>query len=102
MEVGQGPNWGCSAKEKKNLECTNKLHWKSIVPDFTKVGLVKIFISFDTIPCSPLKINRRFGGACRLHIQSRRMSRERNQREAGSKHSSRTVLWPLHVDTRRG
>jgi hypothetical protein len=20
MEVGQGPNWGCSAKEKKNCE----------------------------------------------------------------------------------
>jgi hypothetical protein len=20
MEVGQGPNWGCSAKEKKNLD----------------------------------------------------------------------------------
>jgi hypothetical protein len=29
--------------------------------------------------CSPLKVNRRFGGTCRLHLQGRRISRARNQ-----------------------
>jgi hypothetical protein len=28
MEVGQGPNWGCSAKEKKVAQ-TNREHFKS-------------------------------------------------------------------------
>jgi hypothetical protein len=23
MEVGQGPNWGCSAKEKKNMQAVS-------------------------------------------------------------------------------
>jgi hypothetical protein len=30
--------------------------------------------------CSPLKLNRRFGGTFRLHLQGRRINRERNQR----------------------
>jgi hypothetical protein len=35
-------------------------------------------------PCSPLKVNRHFGGTCRLHLQGRRIGQPRNQREAGS------------------
>jgi hypothetical protein len=31
----------------------------------------------------PLKVNRRFGGTCRLHFQGRKISYVRNQREAG-------------------
>jgi hypothetical protein len=27
---------------------------------------------WDTIPCSPLEIKRRYGGICRLHLHSRR------------------------------
>jgi hypothetical protein len=50
MEVGQGPNWGCSAEEKQ------------------------------ITPCSPLKFNRRFGGTypsiltwiCRRHVPPKR------------------------------
>jgi hypothetical protein len=33
-------------------------------------------------PCSPLKINRRFGGTCRLHLQGRRIIQGRNKYEA--------------------
>jgi hypothetical protein len=39
-------------------------------------------------PCSPLKVNRRFGGTCRLCLQGRRISQARNQRKAGSKQST--------------
>jgi hypothetical protein len=45
-------------------------------------------IFWDLTPCSPLKVNRRFGGTFRFHVQGRRISQVRNQREAGSKHSS--------------
>jgi hypothetical protein len=38
-------------------------------------------IFWDTTPCSPLKVIRRFGGTYRLHLQGR-ISRARNQRES--------------------
>jgi hypothetical protein len=47
--------------------------------------VVKSCIFWDVTPCSPLKLNRRFGGTCRLHLQGRRISQARNQREAGGK-----------------
>jgi hypothetical protein len=33
----------------------------------------------------PLKVNRRFGGTCRLRLTSRRINQARNEREAGCK-----------------
>jgi hypothetical protein len=35
----------------------------------------------DRMPCSLLKVNGRFGGIYRLHLQNQRISRARNQRE---------------------
>jgi hypothetical protein len=35
--------------------------------------------------CSQLKVNRRFGGTCRLHVQSLRISQARSQDGVGSK-----------------
>jgi hypothetical protein len=43
---------------------------------------MKSSVFWDITPCSPLKANRRFGGTCRLHLQGRRISRSRNQRES--------------------
>jgi hypothetical protein len=40
-------------------------------------------------PYSSLKINRRLGGTCRLHIQGPRISQAGNQREADIKQSNR-------------
>jgi hypothetical protein len=39
-------------------------------------------VFWDILPCSPLKVNRRFGRIYRLHIQGRRISRARNQHES--------------------
>jgi hypothetical protein len=36
--------------------------------------------SWDITPCVPWKVNRRFGGRCRLHLRGRRLSQARNQR----------------------
>jgi hypothetical protein len=43
---------------------------------------MKSYLFWDITPCSPLKVNRRFGGTYRLHLQGRGMSRARNQRES--------------------
>jgi hypothetical protein len=40
---------------------------------------------WDITPCSPRKVNRPFGRTCRYHIQGRRISRARNQRESSGK-----------------
>jgi hypothetical protein len=43
--------------------------------------LLKGTILWDIKPCSPLKVNRRFGGTYQLHLQGRLISPERTQRE---------------------
>jgi hypothetical protein len=44
--------------------------------------VMKCTVFWDTTPCSPLKINRRFGGIYHLHLQGRKISRARNRRES--------------------
>jgi hypothetical protein len=44
-------------------------------------------IFWDITPCTPLKDNGRFGEKHHLHFQGRRISKGRNQLEAGSKSS---------------
>jgi hypothetical protein len=39
---------------------------------------------WDITSYSTVKVNRRFGGPCRLHFQDRTISQARNQYEAGS------------------
>jgi hypothetical protein len=43
---------------------------------------MKSSIFWKITPCSPLKVNRRFGGTRRLYLQGRRISRARNQSES--------------------
>jgi DNA modification methylase len=47
---------------------------------------------FYTTTCSPLKLKGRFEGKLRHHIQGRKMSQERNQRE--SRWQAHTTLYP--------
>jgi hypothetical protein len=44
----------------------------------------KSTVFWDMTPCSPLKVNRRFGGTYRLHFQGRRINQTRNQRSSGT------------------
>jgi hypothetical protein len=48
---------------------------------------MKSSIFLDVTPCSLLKASRRFGGTFRLCLQGERISKGRNQNEAGSKQS---------------
>jgi hypothetical protein len=43
---------------------------------------VRSTIFWGLTPCSPLKVNRRFGGIYCLHLHRRRISRTRNQHES--------------------
>jgi hypothetical protein len=43
---------------------------------------MKSIIFWDVTPCSLLRLNQRFGGTYRLHLQGRRISLARNQRES--------------------
>jgi hypothetical protein len=38
------------------------------------VVVMKSTVFWDITPCSPLKVNRHFGGKYRLHIQDRKIS----------------------------
>jgi hypothetical protein len=43
--------------------------------------VMKSAIFWEIMLCSPLKVNRSFGGTYRLHLQGSRISRSRNQHE---------------------
>jgi hypothetical protein len=45
-------------------------------------------IFWDITPCSPLKVNRRFGVAYRLHLQGRRINRAKTSVKEGGKWTS--------------
>jgi hypothetical protein len=54
--------------------------------------VVKISIFWDITLCSPLKVNLRFGGICRLHLQGRRISKARHLLHAGGTNRHETDL----------
>jgi hypothetical protein len=58
---------------------------------------MKSSIFWDITLYSPFKINRRFGWACRLHLQFRIMSQARNQREAGGKQMNMDMTYFLET-----
>jgi hypothetical protein len=59
-------------------------------------AVVKMSTAFSVTTCSPLKVNRRFGGTCRLHLHGRRKKQKRNQHEISSK-ERKVSRWRRHV-----
>jgi hypothetical protein len=51
------------------------------------------------MPCSPLKVNRRFRGTFCLHLQDQRKSQARSQHEVGSKQSCMLVSYLAYSST---
>jgi hypothetical protein len=49
---------------------------------------IKSSVFWDIMPCSPFKVDRRFGGICHFHLHCQRKNEARNQREAGSKRAA--------------
>jgi hypothetical protein len=56
---------------------------KCVGSDVLRAVVMKCTIFRDTMQCSPLKVNQLFGATYCLHLQGRRISRARNQRENG-------------------
>jgi hypothetical protein len=102
-EVSQfSPTYYLTTKKWKSGVCTRWQQWQQFPVIYTGVKLklgFSIFCHFvgfvvlkalvkessvfsDVTPCSLLKVNRRFGGTYRLHLQGRRISQTRNQRES--------------------
>jgi hypothetical protein len=50
--------------------------------EFLTAVIMKNSVFCDIPVCSPLNVNQRFGGTCRLILQGRRISLARNQRES--------------------
>jgi hypothetical protein len=57
-----------------------QFHHSAIILQFD--ALLKGSIFWDMMPCSSSKVNLRFGGKYRLHLQGRRINRARDQRES--------------------
>jgi hypothetical protein len=51
----------------------------------------------DITPCSPLKVNRRFRGICRHHLQIQRISRKRDQIRKLSLSPAFTLFFFWHI-----
>jgi hypothetical protein len=57
-------------------------HVRSVIPSrCLELRLFKSTIFWDIMPCSPLSVNRRFGGTYRLIFRGEKISSARNQRE---------------------
>jgi hypothetical protein len=50
-------------------------------------------IFWDITPCGPLKVNRRFGGICRLHLQGRRISQAKTSVKQVARRALILVPW---------
>jgi hypothetical protein len=53
---------------------------------------MKSTLFWGITPCNPLKVNRRFGGAYRLHLQGRRINRATTQRKSRWQAGKQTLL----------
>jgi hypothetical protein len=60
----------------------SEISYKYVGFEVLTAVVMKSTIFWDTTPCSPLNVNRRFGGTYRLHLQGRKISSARNQRES--------------------
>jgi hypothetical protein len=62
----------------KMLDIDSLIHKLPISITDKTYSVLMSSIFWDITPCSPWKVNRRFGGTYRLHLQSRRISVARN------------------------
>jgi hypothetical protein len=68
--------------------------WKHMLYQSLHLGSMKSSIFWDITTCNPLKVDGRFGGIFRHHLQGRRISQIKNQRVSSwqAEHASRCFL----------
>jgi hypothetical protein len=67
----------CNTKLFCNLNIVINSVLKNVGFEVLIAVVMKSPIFWDKMPCSPLQVNRRFGGTYRLHLQNLRISREK-------------------------
>jgi hypothetical protein len=58
-------------------------HYQFVGFEVLTAVFMKSSIFWDVTLCSPLKVNRRFGGTCRLHHQGQRINRATSMKAGG-------------------
>jgi hypothetical protein len=71
----------CSSTKSAQGTVVKLVHFVFFVVPGT-IYILKSTILWHITPCSKLKVNRRFGGKYRLHLQGRKISWARNQSES--------------------
>jgi hypothetical protein len=79
------------------IKCKNNLSFLGF--EVLTAVIMKIAIFWSITPCSPLSVNRRFGGTYRLHLQRLKISWARNQCE--SKLQAEWWRWRRYVPSKR-
>jgi hypothetical protein len=69
-----------------HINVTNLTTYNHVGFEVLTAVVMKITIFWDIMLCSPLNVNRHFGGTYHLHLQGRRMRRAKNQRESSACH----------------
>jgi hypothetical protein len=69
-----------TAEENFTGKKTVANEFRSVESEVLTTVVMKCSIFRDVAPCSPLKVNRRFGVRYRLHHEGRIIGEERNQR----------------------
>jgi hypothetical protein len=64
--------------------------------------VIKSSILWDITPCSPLKVNRRFGETYRLHLLGRRISQTRKKQKSACFLLPAGILFALFLDPEDG
>jgi hypothetical protein len=67
--------------------------------DFRNSAIIKSSFFWVIMPCSPLKVNRNFGGTYRHYLQGLKISQARKQLEVGSKQSFMLVSCSAYSST---
>jgi hypothetical protein len=77
----------CFKRRSRHVERVERSIWVEPRSQKTVANWLsfRIAVDVDRMPCSPLEVNRYFGGKCRLHLHGRIISDVRNEHEAGEK-----------------
>jgi hypothetical protein len=96
------PTPGCSAEEEEeDGHFEDYVKWKryGYLGNNGTYAELKSTVLWDITPCSPSKVDRRFGGKYRLHLQGRRIDRARNQVASRARGTRRYIFITTAVRT---
>jgi hypothetical protein len=113
-DQGLDENTGSEVRFLRSVKCWNIIDLIVNGDIWTELGIyvglevltaavLKNSVFQDITPCSPVKVSGHLEGTCRLHLQGRIISQERNQSEAGDKQTHNelhgVITWKTELFT---